>query len=140
MQRRNFIKQTATAAGALSLPFIGNGAFAATRSSVADAAGQTSGFKKSIMWGTVGLQGSVADKCKAIKAAGFDGIEPNSHMNRSEVIDAMKANGLTASSVCSAGGRSLSDPDAAARQKGIESVRFRRQQACNTIFLLLIIF
>ena len=125
MQRRNFIKQTAAAFGALSLPLIGNNVSAKTRSSVPGAiAGQISGFKKSIMWGTVGLQGSVAEKCKAIKAAGFDGIEPNSHMDRQEVIDAMKANGLVASSVCSTspGGRPMSNPEATARQQAVESI------------------
>ena len=74
------------------------------------------------MWGTVGLEGSVSDKCKAIKAAGFVGIEPNSHMDRKEVIDAMKANGLVASSVCCSTHweKLLTSPDAAIRQASIE--------------------
>ena len=124
MQRRNFIKQTAATVSALTLPFIGNDILAKTRSFVPDnTTGQTPAFKKSIMWGTVG-SGPIADKCKAIKAAGFTGIEPNSHMDRREVIDAMKANGLTASSVCSTapGGRPMSSPDAAARQQAVESI------------------
>jgi len=83
---------------------------------------QKRNFSKSVMWATVKLEGSVADKCKAIKAAGFAGIEPNSHMNRNEVIDAMKANGLSASSVCSTAPGGLANPDAGIRQKAIESV------------------
>lgn len=81
-------------------------------------------FKRSIMWGTVSLEGSVMDKCKAIKAAGFDGIEPNSHMDRNEVIEAMKANGLIASSVCCSTHWELllSHPDPAIREKGVENI------------------
>ena len=117
MQRRNFIKTTILATGAISLPLSGNtGCVASTPSAT--------GFKKSIMWGTAKLEGSVADKCKAIKAAGFAGIEPNSHMDRKEVIDAMKANGLTASSVCCSTHwkKLLSSPDADVRQEGIEGM------------------
>jgi len=92
--------------------------------SAPDAAIQSSGFKKSIMWGTVGIAGSVAEKCKAIKAAGYAGIEPDSHMNRNEVIDALKANGLMASSVCCSThwSKPLSSPDAAVRQEGIDGM------------------
>jgi len=117
MQRRNFIKTTILATGAISLPLSGNtGCVASTPSAT--------GFKKSIMWGTAKLEGSVADKCKAIKAAGFAGIEPNSHMDRKEVIDAMKANGLSASSVCCSTHwkKLLSSPEADVRQEGIEGM------------------
>jgi len=119
MERRNFIKNTILATGALSLPLTGNEIFAGNV-----AATQPSNFKKSIMWGTVRVEGSVADKCKAIKAAGFAGIEANSHMDRKEVIDAMKANGLVASSVCcnTHWGKPLSSPEAAVRQEGIEGM------------------
>jgi hexulose-6-phosphate isomerase len=76
------------------------------------------------MWGTIGMEASVIDKCKAVKAAGYEGIEPNSHMDRKEVLDAMKATGLTASSVCCSSHwrKQLSDPDATVRQEGIEGV------------------
>ena len=124
MKRRNFIKQTAATVGALSLPFIGSDLLAKSYSSVPNTrTGQTAGYKKSIMWGTTG-KGTVADKCKIIKAAGFDGIEPSGNMDRKEVIDATKANGLVVSSVCTAspGGRPMSNPDAAERQKAVESI------------------
>ena len=100
MQRRNFIKKTfSTPPAAYS-------------------------FKKSIMWETVGVEGSVLDKCKAIKEAGFQGIEPNSHMNRKEVIDATKATGLAITDVCCSthGSKPLSHPDAAVRKEGIDGV------------------
>jgi len=75
------------------------------------------------MWGTVGVEGSVLDKCKAIKEAGFQGFEPDSHMNRKEVIDAAKATGLEISDVCCSThwGKPLSHPDGDVRQQGIES-------------------
>jgi len=117
MKRRNFIKNTILATGAISLPLNGNEMFATAYPAVPE-------FKKSIMWGTVGIPGSVLEKCKAIKEAGFQGIEPNSHMNRSEVIDAVKATGLGVSDVCCSThwNRPLSHPDAAVRQEGVEGV------------------
>ena len=86
---------------------------------------------KSIMWGTVGLQGSVLEKCKAIKEAGFDGIEPNSHMDRQEVLDAMQATGLKASSVCNSKHWEslMSHPDASVRRKGIEQMTIAMEDA-----------
>ena len=125
MQRRNFIKQTAATIGALSLPFTGNDILAKTCSTeTGNIVEQTPRHKKSFMWGMLRAQGSIADRCKMLKAAGFAGIEPNSHMDRKEVIDAVKANGLTVSSVCSTspGGRSMTSPDAAVRQQSIEGL------------------
>lgn len=83
-----------------------------------------SAFRKSIMWGTVGLHGSVLDKCKAIQAAGYEGIEPNSHMDRQEVIAALKETGLVASGVCCSThwDKPLSHPDAAVRKEGLEGM------------------
>ena len=117
MQRRNFIKRTVLASGALSLPVAASKIYGASPKSA-------HGFKKSIMWGTVGVEGSVLDKCKAIKEAGFAGIEPNSHMDRKEVIDATRATGLVISDVCCSTHwrKPLSHPDAAERQEGIEGV------------------
>lgn len=76
------------------------------------------------MWNTVSMEGSIADKCKAIKAAGFAGIEPMSHLNRVEILDGMKAAGLVASSVCCSthGNKPLSSPDPAIRQEGIDGI------------------
>jgi hexulose-6-phosphate isomerase len=130
MQRRTFIKNTLLASGALSLPFIGNLAAEEPDGLSAPVAPDTA-FKKSIMWGTVGMEGSVLDKCKAIKAAGYAGVEPNSHMDRKEVIDALKATGLVASSVCCSTHwkTQLSDPDATVRQEGMAGVRVALEDA-----------
>ncbi|MDR2038598.1 MAG: sugar phosphate isomerase/epimerase [Bacteroidales bacterium] len=139
MQRRNFIKNTVLATGVLSVPFI-------THAAVKDVVNKESDtsveFKKSIMWGTVGLSGSVLDKCKAIKAAGYHGIEPNSHMDRKEVLDAMKATGLVASSVCCSTHweKLLSHPDASVRQEGVEGaiVALEDAHAYGTDAILLV--
>jgi hexulose-6-phosphate isomerase len=144
MERRNFIKKTLLATGVLSVTSAENfvSAVSTTGTSVVNDMGTFSSGKenalsnrqmvsenntpllKSIMWGTVGSQGSVLDKCKAIKAAGFDGIEPNSHMDRKEVLDAMKATELKASSVCNSKHWDLlmSHPDVDVRRKGIEAM------------------
>ena len=127
MQRRNFIKQSATAfaaVGAFSLPFTGCSGRRTDVSGTVANTGEIPVFKKSIMWGTVGVEGSVPDKCKAIKEAGYQGIEPNSHMNRQEVIDAAKATGLAITDVCCSThwGKPLSHPDAAIRQEGIDGM------------------
>ena len=81
-------------------------------------------FKKSIMWGTIGIEGSILDKCKAVKEAGFQGIEPNSHMNRQEVIDGAKAAGLAITDVCCSShwGKPLTHPEASVRQEGYEGM------------------
>jgi len=117
MQRRNFLKNTIWATGALSLPLVANEVLAGCTAST-----PASMFKKSIMWESVGMQGSLLEKCKAIKAAGFQGIEPSSHMNRKELIDAAKLTGLTISDVCCSThwNNPLTHPDAAVRQEGIE--------------------
>jgi L-ribulose-5-phosphate 3-epimerase len=58
-------------------------------------------LKKGIMFATVGIEGaSVMDKFKAIKAAGFDGVEPMSHMSQDEVLRARDVTGLELPSVC----------------------------------------
>lgn len=118
MIRRDFIKNAAIAAGALSLApaeFL-SGAAPAKKPSPAP-------LRKSIMWGTIGMEGSVLEKCKAVKAAGFDGIEPNSHMDRNEIIDAMAQTGLVASSVCNSKHWSLllSSTDPKVRKEGIDA-------------------
>ena len=88
-------------------------------------------FKKSIMWGTLNVPGTILEKCAAVKEAGYQGIEPNSHMNRQEIIDAVKATGLEVSSVCCAlhWSKPLSHPDPAIRQEGIEGVILAMEDA-----------
>ncbi len=63
-------------------------------------------------------------KFQAVKAAGFEGIEPMSHLPQSEVQDAFAATGLKPASVCCATHwqKPLSDPDPAVRQAGLDGL------------------
>lgn len=120
MIRREFIRNAALAAGALALApseIITGSAMTKEKLSPVP-------LKKSIMWGTIKSNGrSVLDICRDVKAAGFDGIEPNSHMDRNEVLDALKETGLLASSVCNSKHWQLlmSSPDPKVRREGIEA-------------------
>jgi hexulose-6-phosphate isomerase len=57
-------------------------------------------LRKAIMYGTIGVPGSVMEKFKAVKEAGFEGVEPNGGMDQDEVLKAMDETGLVAASVC----------------------------------------
>src|ERR1700754_4776413 len=59
-------------------------------------------IKKAIMWATVGFKGSILEKMKAVKEAGFDGAEMMSHLNVEEVLRARDETGLAIPSVCDA--------------------------------------
>ena len=143
MERRHFIKNSILATGALSFPLVTNNLFAgnAVATSPFNRPAATD-FKKSIMWGTVGVPGSVLEKCKAVKEADFQGIEPNSHMDRKEVIDATQATGLAITDVCCTThwGKPLSHPDAAVRQEGYEGaiIALEDAQAYGTNAILLV--
>jgi hexulose-6-phosphate isomerase len=81
-------------------------------------------IKKAIMYATIGYKGTVLEKFQAVKAAGFEGVEPMSDMNQDEVERAMEATGLKAASVCcnTHWGRPLSHPDPKVRQEGLEGL------------------
>ena len=67
---------------------------------------------------------TVLEKFQAAKAAGFDGIEPPSHLDQDEVLRARDATGLAIPSVsCGKHSRGLSDPDAAKRAEAVEGVK-----------------
>ena len=110
MNRRTFVKTTT----ALSTLAAAGKAFAAERN-----------LRKGIMYATIKLPGSsVLDKFKAVKAAGFDGIEPMSHMSQTEVLDAFHATGLSAASVCcnTHWKNPVSDPDPEVRAIGVRGL------------------
>jgi L-ribulose-5-phosphate 3-epimerase len=117
MNRRQFLK-TGTAAlalaGALPATLIADDQPAAKRV-----------LKRGIMWGTIGLKGSVLEKMKAVKAAGFDGTEMMSHMDQDEVMRARDEVGLIIPSVCGKGhwDKPLTDPDPAVRAEGVASLK-----------------
>jgi hexulose-6-phosphate isomerase len=76
------------------------------------------------MYATIGFKGSVLEKFQAVKAAGFEGVEPMSHMNQDEVVKALEETGLKAASVCcnTHWQKPLSHPDEKARQDGLEGL------------------
>lgn len=120
MNRRQFAKSSLMAAAAVSsigLPELNN---LPVRS-----------LKKGIMWGSIDFGQSVLEKFRAVKEAGFDGVEVMSHMNRDEVLKAMKETGLPVSSVCGAKHWEfpLSDPDVQIRQKGVEALKVSLEDA-----------
>jgi hexulose-6-phosphate isomerase len=64
------------------------------------------------------------EKLKAIKAAGFDGVEPPSHLDQDEVLHARDESGLLIASVsCGQHSRALSSPDPANRAQAVEGVK-----------------
>jgi hexulose-6-phosphate isomerase len=88
------------------------------------AAQKTRDIRKAIMYETIRIDGSILDKFKAVKEAGFVGIEPMSHMPQNEVLDAFGATGLKAASVCCATHwkKPLTDPDPAVRKAGLDGL------------------
>jgi hexulose-6-phosphate isomerase len=82
-------------------------------------------IRKAIMYGTVGVKGSVFEKFQAIKDAGFEGVEPMSHMNQDEVVKALEATGLKAASTCcnTHWNKPVSDPDPKVRKEGLEGLQ-----------------
>ena len=65
------------------------------------------------------------EKFQNAKAAGFDGVEPMSHLNREEVLAGAKATGLKIPSVCGTNHWKylLNDPGPAIRKQGVEALR-----------------
>jgi hexulose-6-phosphate isomerase len=111
MNRRSFLKITIA------------GAAAAAFAPAASAASKRN-LRKAIMYSTIGVKGSVIEKFRAMKEAGFDGVEPMGAMNRDEVLAAFKETGLHAASVCDHihWVKPLSAPDEATRKLGLDGL------------------
>jgi L-ribulose-5-phosphate 3-epimerase len=123
MNRRQFTKQTAMAsalASVASIPGFPGILVPPARN-----------IKKGIMWGSIGVGKTIAEKFEAAKLAGFDGVEVNSHLDRNEVLKAMKATGLPVPSVCGAlhWKYLLTDPDPKIREQGIEALKVTIEDA-----------
>jgi L-ribulose-5-phosphate 3-epimerase len=125
LNRREFIRAGSGALAATAL--------AGSHLSAADsvAAPRKRKIRKAIMYGTVRLKGSVLEKFNAIKAAGFEGVEPMSHMNQDEVVKALEENGLKAASVCcnTHWDKPVSDPNPAVREEGLNGLKQALQDA-----------
>jgi len=100
------------------------GAALAAPALVPPLAAKTRDLHKAIMYATIGVKGTVMEKFQAVKAAGFEGIEPMSHMSENEVLDAFAATGLKPASCCcnTHWNKPLSDPDPAVRQAGLDGL------------------
>ena len=124
--RREFLKHgTAT----LALTAVGSQLFAATEKSATPV---TSGaMKKGIMWDTIDGKGSVLDKMKAVKMAGFQGVEMASHLDQAEVLRARAETGLEITSVCGAQhwAKPLSHLDPKVRAEGWEALKQTLREA-----------
>jgi hexulose-6-phosphate isomerase len=110
VNRRNFLMAAGAAMAAPAL--------------VRPLAAKTRDIHKAIMYATVGVKGTVLEKFQAVKAAGFEGIEPMSHMQQSEVLEAFGATGLKPASVCcnTHWNKPVSDPDPVVRQAGLDGL------------------
>ena len=121
MNRRYFLKMTTTATAATSIAAL----------SIAQEATKKRALKKAIMLGTVGYNGSVLEKFKAIKAAGVAGVEPSSHMDQAEVLKARDDAGLEIPSVCCATHwkENLASPNPDERKRGVDGLKQALQDA-----------
>lgn len=111
MNRRSFLKLAAVGTATAAL---GPNAFA----------GPKRNLRKAIMYSTIGVKGSVLQKFRAMKEAGFEGVEPMGAMDRDEVLAAFKETGLKAASVCDHihWVKTLSAPDEATRKLGLDGL------------------
>lgn len=83
-------------------------------------------LKKGFMMSTFPAEGKKMtwlEKFKLLKATGFDGAEPPSHLDQKEILKARDEAGLEISSVvCGTHSRWLSEPAASVRQQGVEGL------------------
>jgi hexulose-6-phosphate isomerase len=109
MNRRSFLNLTLAGAAAASL-------------SVSAAPKRM--LRKAIMHSTIGVKGSVLEKYRVMKEAGFEGVEPMGGMDREEVLAALKETGLKAASVCchTHWVKPLSAPDEGTRKIGLDGL------------------
>ena len=119
LNRRDFLRVGGSALAFATLPA---GSSAAAESASAP---RKRRIKKAIMYATVGLKGSGLEKFTAIKEAGFEGVEPMSHMDQDDVMKALEATGLKAASTCcnTHWNKPVSHPDPQVRAAGVEGLK-----------------
>jgi L-ribulose-5-phosphate 3-epimerase len=124
--RREFLK---TGSGALAFATLATANLPAAEDK--PSAGKKRSLKKAIMYATVGVKGSVLEKFRAVKQAGFEGVEPMGGMDRDEVLKARDETGLRLPSVCchTHWAKPLSDPNPTARELGLEGLKTSLQDA-----------
>ena len=81
-------------------------------------------LRKAIMGGTLGIKGTLLEKYKAAKEAGYEGVEPAAGLNQQEVLDALGQSGLQAASVCCSTHwkQTLTHDDEKIREEGFQGV------------------
>jgi len=122
MTRRDFF-QLVTAISAA-------GAALSYRSLAAPAAEPRKRKIKKGFWYAAAPGNSPLEKFKAIKDAGFEGVEPPSHLNREEVLRARDETGLAIPSVsCGQHSRGLSSASTSDRAQAVEGIRHALQDA-----------
>ena len=121
MNRRHFL-QTAATAVAASAAFPGL---------AAESEPKKRSLKKAIMYSTIGIKGSVMEKFRAVKEAGFEGVEAMGGMSNDEVLEAAKANGLQIPSVCchTHWAKPLSDVNPEVRKVGLTGLELSLRDA-----------
>jgi hexulose-6-phosphate isomerase len=99
-------------------------------------------IKKGIMLATVSLKGTLIEQFGAIRDAGFEGVEPSSHMENDRVLEARDKSGLAIPSVCcdTHWQSPLSDPDPRVRAAGVAGLEralrdARRYGASSVLFV-----
>jgi L-ribulose-5-phosphate 3-epimerase len=116
LNRRDFLKRSN---GALVAAMLGTAAIGA------EPPAKKRKLRKAVMYATISYKGSVLEKFQALKEAGFEGVEPMSHMKQDEVVAALEKTGLKAASVCcdTHWGKPLSHPDEKVRREGREGLQ-----------------
>src|ERR1041384_8194028 len=122
MNRREFLIKSSSA---VALTTLASHTVGADEKAPESSAAPKRPMKKDTMWSTVGVRGSVAEKMKLVRGAGFAGVEMNSHMDQEEVLRARDEAGLTIPSVCGAHhwAKPLSHPDSKVRGEGLEALK-----------------
>jgi L-ribulose-5-phosphate 3-epimerase len=118
MNRRHFLTAAAGAAAFATLP---------PRAFPADAPRKQRELKKGYFLNAFpngARQLPLAGKFKLLKEAGFDGVEPPSHLDQEEVLQACSMTGLTIASVsCGAHSRMLANPAPGKRAEGAAGIQ-----------------
>lgn len=88
-------------------------------------------LKKAMMWGGIRVGKTIMERFQAAKAAGFDGVEVDSHLDRNEVLKARDATGMPIASVCDSKhwNMPLSSPDPKVREEGVAALKVALEDA-----------
>ena len=102
-------------------------------------------LKKAVNLGMCNIKGSLNDRFKAIKDAGFDGIElnlPDDGLTTDKIIEASKASGLEVAGIICTPHWSfpLSSPDPAKRERTVNGLKYALKQGgeigCKSVLLV----